>query len=174
MNDNLPKILVLDGHDATGKTTLAQSLASSINGTYVRPYIEPYGQELLLAAEAHDYDQVMKISSQAFKNVIMKTSLSKPLIFDRLWITVFTLVPESYHSLWTVRPPTIICWTDLNTTLTRLASRKEVVPQTEWHKYYIDLYKNLAKKYKCEVIETTNMDESKSLNFLADWAKRYL
>lgn len=174
MNHSERFIFALDGHDGTGKTTLAQRLASALGGTYIRPYGEPFGPALLQAAEAKDYNTVIQVGKQAFERATVEAPLTGPLIFDRLWITVFTLVPESYHCQWNMRPPTAVCWVDLDTTLARLAGRQEAICERQWHEYYIHLYQELSQKYQCEFIPTHQLDEQQALARLVIWAQHYL
>ena len=47
-------IVALDGHDGSGKTTLAYALAERLGGTMVRPFAGETGAQLLHAGERQD------------------------------------------------------------------------------------------------------------------------
>ncbi|MDN3637530.1 hypothetical protein QWY82_01795 [Simiduia curdlanivorans] len=166
-----PWILAVDGHDGTGKTTLTRRLAQALDAEYVRPYGDPYGPALLEAAEAKNFTAVMGIADQAYRQVLAQYGESPILVFDRLWITLFTLLPEADHHLWPHRPATAICWIDLHTTLERLAQRDEQTYPNSWHKRYVDRYLELGKKYDCTIINTQENDEEQALALLVAWAK---
>lgn len=169
-------ILALDGHDGSGKTTLAKQLASAVGGLYLRPYGEPYGSELLRQAQGGNYDKVLQLGRLAVERVLQDVPSGGPLIFDRFWITLFTLVPERYHAQWAMRPPTAVCWADLPTTLARLIGRfadkntEERGNQSE-HVYYLERYRELAREHRCAFIPTHLHDEAHCLQQLIVWAK---
>ncbi|BFM13241.1 hypothetical protein R50072_33940 [Simiduia litorea] len=169
---NKPFILAVDGHDGTGKTTLTRRLAQALKAEYVRPYGDPYGPALLEAADGKDFTALIDVANQAYQQVLKLHGEKPLLVFDRLWITLFTLLPETHHRLWTHRPATAICWIDLNTTLARLADRDEQTYPNSWHKRYVELYLHLGKQYQCTVINTQINDEEKALALLIDWASR--
>lgn len=174
MNYSERRIIAVDGHDGTGKTTLAKRLASALGGTYIRPYGQPFGAELMRAAEAEDYAAFIQVGNQAVDQAIGESSLTDLLVFDRLWITLFTLLPKSEHNQWIIRPPTAICWADLDTTLARLSGRKEVAYERQWHEQYIRIYWKLAHQYQCQLVPTHQLDEEQALAKLVTWAKSYL
>ncbi len=169
------KMLVLDGHDGSGKTTLCKRLADELGGKYVRPYGPPFGDKLLKAAEDKDFESVIRTARLALQQVLDELSVhSQVLVFDRLWITIFTLLPNDFHSQWTFRAHTTVCWADLHTTLARIDKRKETKYSEDWHTYYISLYRELAEHYRCPLLDTGKRDEEASLKELLRWAHSVL
>lgn len=163
-------ILALDGHDGTGKTTLAKNLAEALGGKYIRPYGKPYGPSLLKASEVNNFKKVLRIGREAYAWAIKNHADGCPLVFDRLWVTLFTLLPESFQRDWHIRPPTAVCWIDFDTTLSRIMQRNEEEYPESWHEHYIGLYKALAEKYNCELVNTEELNQEQALEKLVEWA----
>ena len=170
-------ILALDGHDGSGKTTLAQRLAEKLGGCYVRPYCAPHGPELLTAAEAQQYERLTATARTARQEAIeaAQAAPGQPLIFDRLWITLFTLLPKEHRKSWLFRPPTAICWADWETTEARLKHRRETDPHSAArHQHYIQQYAEFAKIYDCFLVDTSACEEDEALERLRVWAEHLL
>jgi len=167
------QILVLDGHDGAGKTTLARSLAHALNATYVYPFRGPRGSDILRTAEAGDFD-----TAQALARGLLETALDQHagplLVLDRHWLTVFTLLPEDYWEAWTPFPATTLCWAELDVTLARLRKRDEESRPAMWHTYYIDLYRDLGRRFDVNFLDTTQLSEDAALRKLLDWSLKVL
>lgn len=167
-------VLALDGHDGSGKTTLAKSLATEIGATYVRPYAEPFGSRLLECAESKQFEALIETAAEAITHALKEAPAQGTLIFDRFWITLFTLLPATHYSRWQIKPPTAIIWADLNTTLSRLSTRDEEEYDHEWHKYYIRLYQELSDQQPhCMLIPTHQLNEAQALQHLVTWAQKH-
>lgn len=163
-------VLALDGHDGSGKTTLAKSLATEIGGTYIRPYAEPFGSQLLSLAESKQYDALIEVGSEAIAYALKNVPSQGTLIFDRFWVTLFTLLPPSHYSRWQIRPATAVIWADLDTTLSRLATRDEATYDQQWHEHYIQLYQELSTYPNCIRVPTHQLNETQALQRLIRWA----
>ncbi len=149
-------IIALDGHDGVGKTTLAKRLAETNCGIYVRPFGGSTGIKLIQAAEAKSYEKVIEIG----KNAIEKETESehaKPLIFDRHWITVLSLLPKQYWKCWPKPVHTFLCSADLETIKSRIAPRKEKKFDDNYHSHYLHTYIQIAKECNCVVIDTDQL-----------------
>jgi hypothetical protein len=166
-----PMVLAVDGHDGSGKTTLAKRLASAVGGRYVRPYGPPFGDQLLLAQEG---DRIREIARDAIDHVMRNALPAEVLIFDRLWITVLTLLPPDEWPEWPWQVPTAVCWADLPTTLLRLSGRLEPDRERVWHERYIELYKELAERFGCLWVPTHELSEEEALRHLVAWAQENL
>jgi deoxyadenosine/deoxycytidine kinase len=169
-------ILVIDGHDGSGKTTLSKKLAQRLDGIYIRPYGAPFGAKLMCAAQNKDYGMVLDIGKQALEQSLQpfKNSDCRAFIFDRLWITLFTLIPKEFHARWDARYHTIICWANLDTTIYRINSRNEQKYSEDWHRRYLSLYKPLAHEHQCALLNTSELNEVDALDKLALWANSKL
>jgi thymidylate kinase len=169
--NNNNTIITIDGHDGTGKTTLCRLLAKYLVGYYVRPFSGSTGESLLKSANEQDYVETMLIGKNAIRKVC-DSYRNKTLIFDRHWMTVLSLLPESYHGNWDLFPPTILCWTDLKTTKSRIASREEEKLNDIYHNKYLEIYKKLANTYNIPIINTSNITIETSMLEIINWLNR--
>ena len=170
MNEVNKSIFVLDGHDGTGKTTLASLLAQKLNAIYVRPFSGDTGEKLIRLAKEEKYSETSTWGLQAIKTM-HNTYPNRKLIFDRHWMTVFTLIPQDYWGQWMPLPPTLLCWADISSTLSRIASRSEKQYPQDYHQYYLNAYKELANQFNCYLLDTSHKMIEESLNEVLAWAQ---
>lgn len=172
-NNNL--VLAIDGHDGSGKTTLSKALAEKIGGIYVRPFEGAAGIQLIEYFEKKDYEQV-----SAFGNELIRKQYemhdNEILVFDRHWMTVFSLLPESYWSdkKWYPFPATTLCFSDMEHTLSRLEKRTEKSYEQSYHLHYLELYVKLAKEFDANILRTDQYDVEECLVKLKKWYKTSL
>jgi deoxyadenosine/deoxycytidine kinase len=163
------KILVLDGHDGTGKTTLAKHIAEELGGIYLCPFSGTAGEIMIWSAKSGESDFVSKLSCKLVEHAI-EANDAPILIFDRLWMTVFTLIPEAYWREWMPLPPTMLCWADTDTILSRLRERKEKSHDASYHLMYMQKYKMLAQQFSCPILRTDQLSIEACVERLRDWA----
>lgn len=165
-------ILALDGHDGSGKTTLALRLADSLGAEYVRPFAGERGPQLLALA-AGNPGEAMRFARDVFAEAA-ESARRDVLVFDRHWMTVCSLLPEAPWRLWTDFPPTALCWADLPATLSRLAGRREPPEAVAEHQRYLRVYWELGRRFPCFVLRTDREPEDRSLARLLEWSAGYL
>ena len=166
-------LLVLDGHDGVGKTTLAALLAASLGGVHLRPFAGEAGTRMLATAETGNLRRAAAVARAAVDRTIAACDASV-LVCDRHWMTAFTLLPESYWTDWLPLPPTTLCWVDLTTTLDRLAQRGEPQPGRAYHENYMTQYWELGQRFGCHVLCTDQATIETCLDRLIAWARPYL
>jgi thymidylate kinase len=168
-------ILAIDGHDGSGKTTLAKLLAEKVNGIYVRPFAEDAGVKLIEYFEKKEYEKVSLFGREMIRQHDELYD-NEILIYDRHWMTVFSLLPESYWNerIWHPLPPTTLCFSDLENSLTRLRKRMEKSYEESYHTYYLDLYKKLATRFGANILRTDEHTIEACLKELMEWYKMSL
>lgn len=161
------EILVLDVHDGAGKTTLANLLAEKVSGEYVKPFNNSLGDMIAWLYKNQKYALTDTVSRLAIEKVYDENKYDENknvncLIFDRHWLSIFTLLPEKYFSNWGKLPKTFLCWVDVETTIQRLTERGETILENDRHEYYCSQYKKLAERFGVPLIDTNkyNIDES--------------
>jgi hypothetical protein len=162
--------LVLDGHDGAGKTTLAARLAEEVGGVHVRPFGGSLGEQMLGSAERGDFRAAALLARRGIERVL-ESQPARTLVFDRHWMTLFTLLPESFWSDWLPPPPTTLCWSALDTTRLRLRLRGEAEGSSETHEHYLRRYRDLADRFGCPLLRTDQLSPEESLEHLLAWAE---
>lgn len=166
-------ILVLDGHDGSGKTALAARLAQSLGGIHVRPYSGIVGQLFLWAVERGDFSFASDLALHAVDYALAMNN-APVLIFDRHWMTAFSVLPESYWGNWEPLPPTTLCWAGIETTRARLAVRSDDDEQAYDHGHFLSVYRDLGQRFGCHVVETGDLTLDESFEILLSWARRFV
>ena len=148
-------ILVLDGHDTAGKTTLARLVADSFGGRYVKPFDGTLGEMIIWLYERQRFELVDELSRATVAKTVLENSGASLLVFDRHWMSMFTFLPSPLRKGWFPLPATILCWADLPTTAKRLSDRGENVGSLAEHGHFIQLYRDIADEYAVPLVDTS-------------------
>jgi adenylate kinase family enzyme len=164
---------VLDGHDGSGKTTLAARLAQYLGGVHVRPFSGNVGELFLWSIERGDFSFAGELARHAVEHALAKHD-APVLIFDRHWMTVFSVLPEAYWNAWEPLPPTTLCWASLETTLSRLAVRSDDEDRAYDHQHFLSVYRQLGQRFGSHVLDTSDLTPDESFEILLSWARRFI
>ena len=168
-----PRIVALDGHDAAGKTTLANALANAIGALYRRPFHGSLGAALIRAGEKQDFDEVITLGEEGIRAAIESPEERVPIVLDRSWMTVASLIKQNrlpvFFERWQWWIPTALCWADLVTTMQRLAHRDEPKEAVGVHQHYLAAYKFLAERSNAFTVRTDVHSERVCLKLLRNW-----
>ncbi|MEI6046893.1 MAG: hypothetical protein WCS37_21300 [Chloroflexota bacterium] len=168
--------LVLDGHDGSGKTTLATALAHKLNADYVQPFHGATGELLLWSAERGNTRFAFELASHLIEKALSETE-APIVVFDRHWLTVLSLLPEqSWQELlvtWENLPPTVLCWAGLKTTQARLACRTEKQYPESYHRDYLRRYGSLHHRFGATLLRTDRQTMEECVDELVNWAKKF-
>lgn len=152
----VPELLVVDGHDGAGKTSIARRL-DPVYGRYVRPFGGTLGDFIAWLAYRQRWTDLNEVARAAVEQVVEANRDAQRLIFDRHWLSMFTLLPDGFRSAWYPVPHTVLCWADLSTTLRRLDERDEPAGDVGEHERFIALYRDLAARYRVPVVDTSRL-----------------
>jgi thymidylate kinase len=169
-----PEIIVLDGHDGAGKTTLARLAAATLGGTYVKPFDSTLGDMIAWLCEEQGFELADELSRASIRKIMEEHTESPLLIFDRHWLSMFTLFPVKLRASWFTLPTTILCWTDLETTKARLSTRGEDPGNDAEHEHFIKLYLSLAEQFSVPIVNTTCESAEESLNRIMKLTQKQL
>ena len=165
-------VFAIDGHDGSGKTTLARALAQRTNGSYQRTFQGLTGEALLIAAKRGEVEEVVRVGEEAISRAIAAAGSVRPIVLDRGWMTVASLIGwNRFSSLWHLWIPTALCWVNLAITLDRLARRGEPPETNDTHAHYLREYRSLAHHTRSYVLRTDLNSESDCLQLLLMWVK---
>jgi hypothetical protein len=148
-------VLALDGHDGTGKTELARGLARCVGARVLAPFQGERGRRLIGAYESGRYEEVVAVGAEALAHAVAEAE-EGPLILDRSWLTVSTLLPEQmFRERWRIWPRTVLLWCNLETTMERLARRSHEAPEERaYHAHFLPLYLERRRLREGPVIRT--------------------
>jgi thymidylate kinase len=151
-----PKIIAIDGHDGSGKTTIARLLAQKINAKYIKPFSDSLGDLIAWSYRKKEYSFANDIAIASIKMHLEENPGVECFVFDRHWLSMFTVLSQEFYNSWFPLPITILCWADVKTTEKRFNERNELEPYPGCHEYYCRVYKEIAKKYNVFIIDTSN------------------
>lgn len=141
---NTERIIVLDGHDCCGKSTLSAHVARLVGGTVVKPFSDSLGDHIAWLWQRKDFAAADMLARASIERVLERNS--GLLVFDRHWATMFTVLPENLWAGWGELPPTVICHADLAVVVERMKRRGEEVGDPGRHSYYLTRYQEVAAR----------------------------
>ncbi|MDB5692653.1 MAG: hypothetical protein JWO81_1716 [Alphaproteobacteria bacterium] len=108
----------------------------------MRPFGGQLGGRLIAAYEAGRHLDTLAIGRRAILSHLQAAERGEPLILDRGWVTVATLVPrEVFAAGWDLWIPSALLWCDQATTLRRLQCRdRGDTEPDDWHAYFLSAY----------------------------------
>lgn len=169
MSSSRRTILVLDGHDGSGKTALAARLAQALGGIHVRPYSGIVGRLFLRSVERGDFSFASDLALRAVEYALAEHD-APVLVFDRHWMTAFSVIPESYWGAWEPLPPTALCWAGIETTRARLAARSGDDDRAYDDRHFLSVYRELGERFGCHFVDTDGLTPDESFEILLSWA----
>lgn len=156
-------IVVFDGHDGCGKSTLARAVATQIDGQVVKPFGDRLGDHIAWLWRNRRFDEADKLARASIERETELADPNRPVIFDRHWATMFSVLPEDLWHTWYPLPLTVICHAETDVVVARLLERGEDAGDYNVHAQFQDIYLNLAKLTPASlVVDTTaqSVDES--------------
>jgi adenylylsulfate kinase-like enzyme len=145
-------IIILDGHDGVGKSTIAKGVLSRIKGKYLRFFDEDFiGTHDFLSLSTDDKIKTAKIVFDKLSNE------NGTIVMDRGLMSVLSLLPQSrwdefksYFDKFTV----LHIKADLDTILSRLKNRETDERGMFDDKHYLDVYSNISRRFLLPEIDT--------------------
>jgi len=165
------RVFVLDGHDGAGKTTIAGEVARRLGMRYANPFSGEPGKRMSWCMRTRRYAMGNLVALGAVARAMDECG-NERVIFDRHWLTVFSVLPRRYFRSWFPLPvaTTMLCWADEATTRQRLVLRGEPAePYPGCHSHYCRLYRELAEERGVRIINTSGLAVKASV----DLAVRY-
>jgi AAA domain len=150
--------LVLDGHDGCGKSTLARVVAEQLGGRVVKPFADTLGDHLAWLWRNQRYAAADALARDSIAR-ILSTSDGQPLVFDRHWATMFTVLPEQYWAAWGAPPRTVICDAPADLVMRRLVERGEPAGDAGRHQQWLMRYRDLAGRFPGTLLLDTGTDD---------------
>lgn len=150
--------IVIDGHTASGKSTIAKRICERIGSTYLKPYDATVGE-----INRWVFDERPKEDLQCFRKCVdnfFLTSSPRDCVFDRLFPSTLSMLP---NKLWPqelpLRETTFILWTSPQIIEQRLALRGRNNWTREYHEFFSDAFRKVAETYDVPLIDTEEKSE---------------
>jgi broad-specificity NMP kinase len=171
MTDQYPSIIAVDGHDGCGKTTLASAVADRLGGQAVRPFGDTLGDHIAWLWQHKRFDEADALARASVERML-STNERRPLVFDRHWGTMFSVLPERFWERWLPLPPTVICRAETPVIMARLSARGEPAGDAEHHDHFDQVYVGLAAANPLAlVLDTTSRSMSSCLELAIAFLK---
>lgn len=172
------KLIVLDGNDGCGKSTLAAAVARCIGAVVAKPYADMLAVQIDWLCKRERFDEADRLARSSIERILSESE-SEYLVFDRHWATMFLMMPEDYRERWAPLPPTIMCRAETATIMTRLRERGELTGYRGRHDYVDEVFRRLAHLAPAYcVLDTTGKSVGTSLaeilTFLSGLSPRIL
>ncbi|MNB76265.1 hypothetical protein D3C75_229270 [compost metagenome] len=157
--------LVFDGHDCSGKSTLSSLFVKRHpNSVYIRPFEKNIGELFWWLYTKKEYELANNLALNSVRKAAAEKDDNSLLVFDRHWLTLFSILPEQYWEAWVPLPKTILCWTDPINTNLRMEERGEKELYDGYNEYYCNYYLKLARQFGVKILDTSNKTQEESLN----------
>lgn len=150
------RVVGIDGHDGAGKTTLSKLVASKLGGRYVRPFAGQAGIDLMAAYKEQNFARVLQVGDSALRAAMDAADETNLVVLDRSWMTVSSLVPRQlFAKEWANWIPSVLCWCDLQTTISRLNERADDPTEMEaYHANFLGVYLDCIEVHPSPVLRT--------------------
>lgn len=162
------QIVVIDGHDGCGKSTLAREVARTIGGTVMKPFGDMLGDHIAWLWQHERFDEADALARASIERVLQQNQGA--LVFDRHWATMFTVLPERLWARWGELPRTVLCTADLDVVVSRLLERGEEIGDLAEHAHYLACYSDVITR--CDqhfVIDTGKSSVTECLDSICDF-----
>jgi len=167
--DCAPRLIVVDGHDGSGKSTLAGLLAAELGGRHLRPFRDAVAQRFVELVQRERFDELDRYTRAVVERDAAEHREARCLVFDRHWLTLYSLLPEDLFGNWTPLPTTVMCWADPPTTLARVSARGETSRNSlAYHTRYCRVFRQLAERFAVPLIDTTASTPRRALQEALD------
>ncbi|MEZ8311431.1 hypothetical protein AB6C57_22445 [Vibrio splendidus] len=160
--NNSKKIIVIDGYDGTGKTTLSQNLATALGGKYIKPFLQS-GIYIRRLHEKGYFREAHLLASISIEESLKEEYVGNFAIIDRHWLSMSVFAGEDGSEIYEPRPLTIMCDAEIKTIEKRLLERgEELIGDNQLS--FINKYRYLANRNNIPIIRTDTNSESESLS----------
>ncbi|MDH6238317.1 hypothetical protein [Cryobacterium sp. CG_9.6] len=168
-------VIGVDGHEGTGKSTIARGAARALHASFHRPFGNERGTLLAHASQAGDTDGVLRVGEAALTTAIHRAGSMRPVVLERSWLTVGSLLPDDvFYERWQLWIPTILCWADLPSTLKRLGHRTAPAATIARHEHLIERYRTMAEDRGCVIVDTSHTTDDEAIAEVVRAARRLL
>jgi len=166
----MKNIIMLEGHDGSGKSTIAKSLVEKTGAQYVS-FLREYDLIKYIDPPTLPPEEIVALTKRALDNLLSRKG---SFVMDRGFLTPLSELPPQYWGElreYFNKIKTVICYADLPTTIERLKKGKETDESDVYNNQrYIDFYAKIAKRFNLPVVDTS---ANKDVKYNADLAMTF-
>ena len=135
--------------------------AESVGGIVVKPFGDTLGDHIAWLWSTGRFEEADWLARSSVER-IRSQSQTRPLVFDRHWATMFSVLPQEYWAAWLPLPKTVVCHASPEVTMERLVARGESPLTHEHHDHFDSVYRSLGESRGALVLDTSinSPDES--------------
>lgn len=159
-----PRIIAIDGHDGTGKTSMTRALAAAFGGLAVRPFSDSLGDHIAWLLKNGDFSAGSRLAQSAVLRMQSLHPDSSILWMDRHWASIYVDLPSEFWGSWQPLPTTIFLDAPAATMIARCSSRGETPGPTEEFESYRTKFHELARKFDVPTFDTENVSVEQTLH----------
>jgi thymidylate kinase len=169
------RVLVIDGVDGSGKTSIANALARHLNGRYVKAFGGDTGRRIRSLNESGGKAEAESVARQAVQETVSRNTDASLLVFDRHWLSILAFISEEFAPNWQPYPPTVLVWASLDTLRQRLQARGTMREDLDSIAHYARRYDVLAAQYNLPRLDTSLIGADDAAQIIMDngWANRH-
>ncbi|CAK2488229.1 putative Thymidylate kinase [Vibrio crassostreae] len=157
----MKKIVIIDGNDGTGKTTLATKLADTLSGIYVKPF-QVADPLLIWLHKSNKYDEFTQVAKLCLTKAIDDNMDESVIVMDRGWPTALSVTDLSFEEQYEIHEKTIVLTASTSEIINRHNSRGEVI-SLDYLTRFNENVKKVIDKFNLDVIDTTNKNLDSTL-----------
>lgn len=154
MPDAIRRVIAIDGHDGTGKTSVTHELARRFGGRAVRPFNGSLGDQILWLLTNGEFAKGSWLAQSALRRTYAEHSDEPILWADRHWASILVDLPPAYWHAWLPIPETVFLRASVDTIMERHVERGEDPGETAEHQRYHHQFDSLADCFGIDVIDT--------------------
>lgn len=163
-SSSLPALLVVDGFDGSGKTTLATALGHHLGAPVARPFTGPVAQSFAAHFDAGRFQELHRCTRDAVDGAVASLGPAPKVVFDRHWLTLLSVLPPDLWEGWLPPPPTVMTWAPPEVTFQRLTLRGETRRNTlAYHQEWCARFLDLARRFQVPVLDTSRLSRDQVL-----------
>lgn len=165
------KVVVIDGVDGSGKTSIAGSLALHLGGRYVKAFSGETGQRIRLLNESGEKAASERLARQAAHETVIRNAEARLLVFDRHWLSILAYISEEFAPNWQPHPPTVLVSASPETIRARLRARGTKLQELDAVEKYMHRLDLLAARFHLPRLDTTgiSVDEAVRIISVSGW-----
>ena len=164
-------ILVIEGVDGSGKTSIADTLALRLGARCVKPFGGETGSRIRALNESGEKGAAERLARHAAHETALRNADARLLIYDRHWLSILAYISDIFAPNWRPYPPTLLLYASPEKVQERLRARGTPREELRRIAHYADRLDVLAARFHVPRLDTTDtsVDDAVSIIMASGW-----